>query len=277
MSNANKADRPIFIGGLMKSGTSLLRVLLGQHPELYAGFETHWFDDDIRTNWHRPDSRRMGFLRDFFEIDADTYARHCATKGSHPAREFIDIVLCDAATRAGKPRWAEKTPANIRQWPLIQELWPDAKLIHVTREYRDCYASWKARRGDSLVDFLDSARNAYDAIDPLLGTSSENYMEVDYTDLVSNTEGAMRRVLAFCELDWDKNCAEIDTAATSRERDTVRQVTGRDSKTSISLEKPIFESSIHQWRDLITPEEAATVRTELDPFYARLGARWGDT
>ena len=51
-------------------------------------------------------------------------------------------------------------------------------------------------------------------------------MEVDYTDLVSNTEGAMRRVLAFCELDWDKNCAEIDTAATSRERDTVRQVTG---------------------------------------------------
>ena len=75
MSNVNKADRPIFIGGLMKSGTSLLRVLLGQHHELYAGFETHWFDDDIRTNWHQPDSRRMGFLRDFFEIDADAYAR----------------------------------------------------------------------------------------------------------------------------------------------------------------------------------------------------------
>ncbi len=276
MTNANEADRPVFIGGLMKSGTSLLRVLLGQHRELYAGFETHWFDDDIRINWSQPNSRRMGFLRDFFEIDSEAYARHLATKGASPAREFIDIVLCVAATSAGKPRWAEKTPANIRQWPLIQELWPDAKLIHVTREYRDCYASWKARRGDSLDDFLDSARNAYDAIDPLLGTSSENYMEVDYIDLVSDTENAMRRVLAFCELDWDANCAEINTTATSRERDTVKQVTGRDSKTSISLEKPIFESSIHQWRDLITPEEAATVRDELAPFYARLGARWGE-
>lgn len=277
MNRANQADRPIFIGGLMKSGTSLLRVLLGQHPQIFAGFETHWFEDAIRRDWADPDSRRMGFLRDFFELDDETYARLCAAKSSAPDREFIDIVLCEAAARAGKPRWAEKTPANIRHWPLIQSLWPDAKLIHVTREYRDCFASWKARRGDSLDEFLESAKHAYDAIDPLLGTTTESYMEIDYTELVGDTETAMRRVLAFCELAWDARCAAIDTEATSRERDTVKQVTGRDSKTSISLEKPIFRSSVEQWRDLITTEEARTVRAELAPYYERLGRCWGET
>ena len=91
----------------------------------------------------------------------------------------------------------------------------------------------------------------------------------------------MQRVLAFCELDWDANCAEIDTTATSRERDTVKQVTGRDSKTSISLEKPIFESSIHQWRDLITARGSRNGSRRAGSFLCTtgrtLGGRMSDT
>ncbi|MBO6782677.1 MAG: sulfotransferase [Alphaproteobacteria bacterium] len=272
----NRADRPIFIGGLMKSGTSLLRVLVGQHPDVFASFETHWFDPAIRENWDDRTSRRMVYLCEFFEIDDETYARLVAQKRAEPAREFIDIVLCDAAARAGKLRWAEKTPANIRHWPLIKSLWPDARLVHVTREYRDCFASWKERRGDSLDDFLQSARTAYDAISPLLGSSTDDYMEVDYTELVRDTENAMRKVLEFAELPWDARCAAIDTDATTRERATVKTVTGRDSKTSVSLARPIFDSSVGQWPDLITPEEADTVRRELAPWYARLGHGWDD-
>jgi hypothetical protein len=273
----NRADRPIFIGGLMKSGTSLLRVLVGQHPLVFASFETHWFDPALRENWRDPQSRRMTLLREFFDIDDAAYARLCAEKQTNPAREFIDIVLENAAAAAGKPRWAEKTPANIRHWPLIRRLWPDAKLVHVTREYRDCFASWKARRGDTLDDFLNSARSAYDAIAPLLGSQTTDYMEVDYTDLVGDTEATMRRVLAFAELHWDPHCRAIDTDITAQERVLVQQVTGRDSKTSISLAKPIFGSSIGQWHELISAEEAATIRRELAPWYDRLGAKWSES
>ncbi len=273
---ANHADRPVFIGGLMKSGTSLLRVLLSQHPDIFASFETHWFDDAISKHWDQPDSRRMSYLRKFFTIDDAMYADLCATKCSAPEREFIDIVLCDAAARAGKTRWAEKTPGNIRHWPFIKSLWPDARLIHVTREYRDCFASWKARRGDTLDDFLASAQTAYDAIEPLLGQSTANYLEVDYVELVRDTEQTMRCVLAFADLPWQDRCRAIDTNATARERTKVQAVTSRDSKTSMSLAKPIFDSSLGQWRSLITDAEAATVRRELAPFYARLGRHWTD-
>lgn len=270
------SDRPIFIGGLMKSGTSLLRVLLGQHPTLYAGFETHWFDPAVREGWADPRSRRMTFLREFFELDDAHYAELCAAKRAEPGREFIDIVLADAAARAGKSRWVEKTPANIRHWPLIRDQWADAKLIHVTREYRDCFASWKVRRGDTLDDFLASARTAYDAIEPLIGTSDARYTEVDYNDLVSDTEATMRRILDFAEVDWDPRCASVDTQATARERETVKRVTGKDSKTSISLARPIFGDSVGQWRSMLEPAEAEAIRSELAPWYARLGSRWTD-
>lgn len=271
----NVADRPIFIGGLMKSGTSLLRVLLGQHAQVFASFETHWFDPAIRENWADPTSRRMGYLRKFFAIDDADYARLCDMKSAHPEREFIDIVLSEAAKSAGKTRWAEKTPGNIRNWPLIQRLWPDALLVHVTREYRDCFASWKERRGDTLEDFLEDARGAYTAINPLLGRNTPSYLEIDYTELVQTPEATMRRVLAFAGLPWDANCAAINTKKTAHERKTVRAITGRDSKTSISLEKPIFDSSIGQWHDLITREEAETILETLAPFYDLLGSKWG--
>ena len=37
---------PIFIGGMFKSGTSLLRAMLGQHSAIASGLETYWFDWD---------------------------------------------------------------------------------------------------------------------------------------------------------------------------------------------------------------------------------------
>lgn len=44
MNKIVKNNSPIFIGGQMKSGTTLVRALLSQHPNIFGGLETHWFD-----------------------------------------------------------------------------------------------------------------------------------------------------------------------------------------------------------------------------------------
>lgn len=265
---------PVFIGGLMKSGTSLLRTLLGQHSDLFASFETHWFDDAVRDHWDDPTSRRMQYLLEFYEIGGPTYTRLCDEKRAAPGREFIDILLDHCTRRAGKRRWAEKTPGNIHHYHLIRRTWPDARFVHVTREYRDCFASWKDKRKDSIEDFLASAKTAYGDVDGLLGQRSAEYLEVDYVELVTRTEETMRRVLDFAGLDWQTACASLDLTTTARERERVKQVIGRDSHTNISLSKPIFGDSIGQWRRILTAEEAARIEAELAPFYAVLGDRW---
>jgi hypothetical protein len=273
----NTADRPIFIGGLMKSGTSLMRVLLGQHPIVFGSFETHWYTDPMRLHWNDPGSKRMQYLLEFFELSASDYRQLCAAKIVRPRTEFLDIVMEYCQARAGKQRWVEKTPGNIRHWSLIREQWPSAFLIHVTREYKDCFASWKARRGDDLQTFIDSAKTAYADIEQIAGHSTGNYLEVDYSELVRAPEATMRRLLQQLQLPWSESCARIDTDATTAERGKVRDVLGRESLTAVSLTKPIFSDSIGQWRSILTSEEAQAIESELSPWYAVFGERWKDS
>ncbi len=269
------ADRPVFIGGLMKSGTSLLRVLLGQHPNLYATFESHWFDPAIRDEWENPDSRRMTFLRRFLEIADTCYAGLVETKRQTPDREFIDIVYAAMVQCAGKARWIDKTPDNVLHRDEIAAIWPDATLIHVTREPRDCFASWKDKRGDTLDIFLAAAGRVWDGTADVLGCAPQpGYLEVDYNALVSQPAEVMAPLLDALGEPWDHRVATLDTDAMVGERETVKAVTGRDSHTNRSLVRPIFTDSVGQWRRILTEDEAKTIRTELSSFYDRLGDRW---
>lgn len=258
----------------MKSGTSLLRVLLAQHRDVFGSFETHWFTDPMRLHWNDPGSRRMQYLIEFFELSDSNYQALCATKREQPHREFVDIVMEYCAIRAGKPRWVEKTPDNIHVWGLIRKQWPDAYLIHVTREYKDCFASWKDRRGDDLDTFLAAATTAYDDIQELLGTTTEHYLEVDYSELASDTESTMRRILTHVGLDWDGACTSIDLKETRTERTKVQNVLGRDSLTAASLTRPIFTDSLGQWRNILNENEISRIDHDLAPWYKILGKRW---
>lgn len=270
----NKADRPIFIGGLMKSGTSLMRVLLAQHPSLFGSFETHWFTDPMRIGWRDTSTRRIQYLLDFFELESKDYRALCAQKEGTPNREFIDIVMEYCAARAGKQRWVEKTPDNIRHWSLIRAEWPNAYLVHVTREYKDCYASWKGKRGDGIEAFIKSASTAYDDLGSLLGNSAGCYIEVDYNDLVRNTEATMRSLLNALQLEWSDSCTCVDTDATAVERGKVKNVLGRESHTAISLTRPIFTDSIGQWKRILDDDEVLQIEQSLATWYQVFGKRW---
>lgn len=268
------AEKPIFIGGLMKSGTSLLRVLLGQHSEIYSGFETHWFLNDVRINWSKPDSNRMKMLIEFFELSENEYEYICDIKSNDLGREFIDILFQYCAKKKNKKRWAEKTPDNLLYWETIIKQWPSAKFIHVTREFKDCYSSWKMKRGDSLKDFIDKVKSVYVDIDPMIGNMTNNYYEVDYVQLVTDTENTMKKIINFIECDWEPECATLNLSNTNKERNKVVEVTGKDSHTSISLTKPIFTDSVNQWKKYLTNQEVLEIENELSRQYEKFGNRW---
>lgn len=261
----------------MKSGTTLLRALLGQHPRLFASFETHWFVQAVRDGWCDPTSKRMQLLLSLLDLDQDEYSLLCERKRAEPSLEFIDLVMQHCCERAGKARWLEKTPDNIRYWSLIQDIWEEPTLIHVTREYKDVFASWKSRRGDSLETFLLSAKSAYDDICSTLGHESKGYLEVDYQELVCDTEMAMRRVLSAIGEDWNPGCAVLDVEHATRERSKFKDLMGRESWTLVSLSKPIFRNSIGQWREHLTDGEGERIELELAEYYRIFGNKWRET
>lgn len=146
---------PIFVGGLMKSGTTLVRKLIAGHPNIFGGLETHWFSQEFETNWSNPQSKRSQWLAKFYDITLKEYTDLSRTCDSHYT--FINAFLLYCAGKVNKHRFVEKTPDNIIHLEEIWRFWPQAKVIHLVREPLDVFASWKKHEKGSLGDFLEKA------------------------------------------------------------------------------------------------------------------------
>src|SRR5262245_46987852 len=196
---------PIFIGGFFKSGTSLLRAMLGQHPNIAAGLETYWFDidwDDLSAKNSKERLYRLAAYsaRELSELEA--MAAQSANVGV-----FLSRLLDDYARKQGKGRWAEKTPGNIIHAQRLFDLWPDAKLIHIVRDPRDVFASRRqARKWDDPDYFAEIWCSFFGAAEKAKQAPSwakDQFLEIRYEDLVMAPERTMRAVIALVNEAWD--------------------------------------------------------------------------
>src|SRR6266542_1835989 len=124
---------PIFVVGCQRSGTTLLRLILDAHPNISCGPETRFLTDlaHVTTgSWKR--LAQYGFPKQYWH--------------EHIAGMF-DAIKSDYARRAGKSRWADKTPRYALTLPFIDRLFPTCQVVHVIRDGRDVVASHRVRWG----------------------------------------------------------------------------------------------------------------------------------
>jgi protein-tyrosine sulfotransferase len=127
---------PIFIFGVPRSGTTLLRTLLDSHPAIACGPETPWLGG------HQPRS-----VHDLVKFLAEDKHGYCASYGQPreavvaAARRFVSDLMESYARAKGKRRWAEKTPDNVLYVDFLLELFPEAKVLWLVRGTLDVAAS----------------------------------------------------------------------------------------------------------------------------------------
>ena len=274
MIKKKSGTEPIFMGCLSKSGASLFRTIVGRHPNIFGGdgFETHWFSEEIYASWNDPDTRRQEWLRNWFEVSREE--QRAIMKASSDAADYFSRFMDRCADQAKKPRWLEKTPANLLHFDLIRSHWSPFKFIHVVREYKDIYASWTTKNLGTLKEttpeeFVSIVRKSYSQVEHLLGTTTETYCEVKYEDVVLDTRSTLIRVLDFLGEPYVDGMENYQ--GNSVELEKVKAIMGKDSNTSKSLKKPIFNSSIGQWKTLVTEPAAAFIDEELKEYRERLG------
>lgn len=256
---------PIFIGGQMKSGTTMLRALLSQHKNIFGGLETHWFDIDI--NIHQEDEK-IKKLALFYELDE--YQIHKIFKSYHQTnRHFIDVFLTYAAHNKSKNRWVEKTPQNINNIELIEKEWELFYFIHVLRDFRDVYASWKLSGKCDVNTFIEIVKTSYQNFEK--HRISKRYLEVKYEDIVLETEKSIDYILSFLNEDFDVNCYKINTSNSKAEYEKVKKITGKESNTLKSTQKPVFNTKIAQFKKILTTEEIDIIERELGAFFHMFG------
>jgi omega-hydroxy-beta-dihydromenaquinone-9 sulfotransferase len=114
-------------------------------------------------------------------------------------RDFIKQLFGEAARRAGKRTWCEKTPYNLLSIPFLWELFPEARVVVVVRDPRLVVAShqdqqWAPSKLDEVLSWLEPIYRRWLAQRPRL-LNDARYVEVRVEALADNWE--MRRPQIF--------------------------------------------------------------------------------
>jgi hypothetical protein len=258
---------PIFIGGLMRSGTTLFRAMLAQHSAIASGLETHWFDIDWPNQQARGGERLAAYLHrigDFFEIGPDDVDGFMAAAPT--AEAYLDLFMGAVARRDGKRRWAEKTTGNILHLDRILAHWPQGRIIHIIRDPRDIFASF--RRSEKYGGVEDYAALWCDYLGQVerfksdLPLGPDCYLELRYEALVRAPKAEMARVLVFLGEDWEDAVSRF--AGKAEEHDRVLSLTGHSSTTLEQIAQPLSGDRIGLGRQSLSDAEMDRARAVVD-------------
>ncbi|MDX1380149.1 MAG: sulfotransferase [Xanthomonadales bacterium] len=214
--------RPLFVIGMLRSGTTLLEEHLARHPRITARGEMNWLAHVAR---HHPDPRRLS-AADRAQLGDDLWRQ---LRRDGPA----DHVYVD------------KNPLNFRFVDLALALLPGARFVHVERDPRDsalsCYFQLFQHPDtaftNDLEDLADYVSGYRRLVDHWRTAYPDRVHDVHYEQMVSEPEAALRDVLAFLELDWDP--AVLTAGEDAR---PVRTASAWQAR------QPVHRSSVGKWQ-----------------------------
>lgn len=254
---------PIFIGGMFKSGTTLLRAMLAQHSAIAAGLETYWFDLDWKNRNSATMLDRIDRLADYYEFDIEMI--HRLVNLSSTPELFLDALMEMVAARENKSRWAEKTPGNIAHLDRIWASWPKAQVIHIIRDPRDAFASLvEASKWDTPDEFADrwcATVGKGSLLIDVYRPEDDIYLEIRYEHLVANPESTTRQILDFLNEPWEDQVAAF--SGRKEDFDKVLHATGKASTTLERLKKPLTAQRVGIWRRVLNSEQIFAIEDAI--------------
>ncbi|NUR87825.1 MAG: sulfotransferase [Nonomuraea sp.] len=222
-------DRPVFVIGCPRSGTTMLQLMLHSHPRIAVAPETKFLEPayyrrrmfgDMRESRNRQalaewiaDDRTTKFKE--LGLDRDDFVRQASlAPGSFGS--VIGIAFQMYAGRFGKARWGDKRPSYVRKVPLVRRLFPDAQFIHLIRDGRDCVASLKEMPWYHLDTFhaVSAWAEAMDAgVELRKDLPEDSYYELRYEDLTDDPATEMKKLCHFLGEDFDPASLSPEQAA----------------------------------------------------------------
>lgn len=292
-------ERPVFIVGVERSGTTLLRSVLTAHPSFAVSPETHFMrladsfgadereaPEDFAAFWQALEKhlepRAIG-------VDLQRVRALVDEGGARDFRNVFAALLAAQAEAAGKPRAGEKTPGHEHYIDRLLDWFPGARVIFVHRDPRACAASvlhapWvkaqlhPARFSAPLVRRTRALHVAFKAEEWITSHRVERARSGDsrvcsiaYEDLVTAPAPVLERLCAFLgerfapDMVENKAASLIDPDKSGlRWRDWIVEHEARAAS-------PITTDRLESWRTELSPSEIAMMESVCAEGMAAFG------
>jgi len=256
----NASKPPIFLVGFPRSGTTLTEQVLGTLKQIAPSDERSVLNrmvSEFSTLVGRPVSYPAGLA----ELTAEEL--------ESLRKRYWELMKGVFQNVDAEQRLLDKQPINIIELGLVYRLFPDARVIVVLRDPRDCCLSCFMQPflpNQSNVNFLTLSNTAryYAAVMDLWrhyrAELDLTYIEVRYEDLVEQFEPTARRLVDFVGEPWCEEVLKFFEHARSRNVST---------PSYAAVASPIYSRSVGRWRHYHSQMEP--VLEVLQPYVAEFG------
>lgn len=233
-------ERPVLVGGTGRSGSTIVGEILDHHPDLTLTrpMEVRFitghdgFADALHVHQAQGGRRARKASRTAVERLRDRWYRRTETVGLHQSvtpeqltawsQEYVESVDRDALTatrllvrrimdaiadRLGAGRWVDTTPANARLADYVEPIYPESRVVIVTRDGRDVAASFVAQSfgPDDVFDALSLwETRMVRSHEAIAASRPERILVMPLLELVvDDRTAALQRLCGFLEIDVD--------------------------------------------------------------------------
>ena len=229
-----KKQIPIFVCGMPRSGTTLCEQILSSHSKITGAGELDFLAEVTDTRLIQPTEEQIKNLEKILRSKKDLKSARTKYLEKLAQRdEKNSVYICD------------KMPHNFIFIGLIKLILPEAKIIYCKRDPIDnCFSLYSHKFVDVSHQYSYNQKmlaEYYKLHQLLMEFWLKDYAEdifvLDNEELVNNQEAISKKLIEFCELDWEKQCLEFHKNKRQVRTASIEQV-----------RKPINNKSIGAWK-----------------------------
>lgn len=236
-AQASHSDKPVFIFGMPRSGTTLLEQVLASHPDVYGAGE-------LKLGAGILNGIQIGRakIETMYDGTNGTLADGVNLTIPERGRKYVEVIERIAGT---KPlRVVDKMPGNYNWVGLLDAVIPGSYFIHSRRHPVEiCLSEYRLFFPDGinfsydLRDLGKAYRLYHEYMKHWSAMLGDKILHVRYEDMVADLETQARRIISFIGLPWDEACLRFYESDRKVVTASVTQV-----------RKPIYTTSTNRWR-----------------------------
>uniref|UniRef100_A0A1B6DNH9 Protein-tyrosine sulfotransferase n=1 Tax=Clastoptera arizonana TaxID=38151 RepID=A0A1B6DNH9_9HEMI len=258
-------DMPlIFIGGVPRSGTTLMRAMLDAHPDVRCGQETRVIPRILQMRQHWLKSKKESMRLEEAGVHSDVLDAAVAA--------FCLEVIARHGEAA--PRLCNKDPLTLKSAEYLSTLFPQAKFIFMVRDGRATVHSIISRKVTITGFDLSSHRQCMQRWNNAISTmyyqcqlvGQNRCMLVYYEQLVLHPAHWMRRILKFLDVPWNESVLHHEDQINKPGGVILSKV----ERSSDQVIKPVNVEALTKWVGNF-PSDVVKDMADLAPMLNKLG------